>query len=223
MASARSFISSELAELHSRLLAHDPTARDAIANLLLAICPRHVSRSRPRVTAAAVHDSVEDAVLYDLEHPGWYDPTKLNLLAYIERAALRNLTDWHRSETARHIREISWASERVRVQALDNHLDRHLTPADVWPRLMKSRRRLTNSQWALVEPFIGQPSSPAGHGRTQLRPVMDGVLAIIRSGGRWHSLPRGLPSPSTCYRHFRSWSKAGVLKLALDRLERDLT
>ncbi len=51
---------------------------------------------------------------------------------------------------------------------------------------------------------------------------MDGVLWVLRAGASWADLSDRFPSPSTCFRRFSRWVKAGVLRKILEELARDL-
>ncbi len=68
---------------------------------------------------------------------------------------------------------------------------------------------LTDEQWALVEPHIPIKKRPDGKGRpsTPPRPVLDGILWILRTGARWQDLPDRYPSYQTCHRHFQKWTR----------------
>ena len=46
------------------------------------------------------------------------------------------------------------------------------------------------------------------------RPCLEGILWILRTGARWKDLPRCFPSPATCWRRFRDWTKAGLFPKA---------
>ncbi|MGA9060031.1 MAG: transposase, partial [Terracidiphilus sp.] len=43
------------------------------------------------------------------------------------------------------------------------------------------------------------------------RPVLDGALWILRTGGPWQDLPRRYGSYQTCHRRFPQWRRSGVL------------
>ena len=91
---------------------------------------------------------------------------------------------------------------------------------------MSRYERLTDEQWAILSALI--PPSPVrtdGQGRPEARDdraVMDGVLWVLRTGAAWADLPDRYPPPSTCFRWFSRWLKAGVLRKILEALARDL-
>ena len=91
------------------MLEGDVAAREALATSLVQTCARNVRRRLPRIDPAVVQDSVDCAVQSHLADPRLFDPTRGTLLAFIERAAVRNAIDQLRSERARHAREALWA------------------------------------------------------------------------------------------------------------------
>ena len=71
---------------------------------------------------------------------------------------------------------------------------------------------LTEPQWKKIEPLLaGPPQQPRG-GRpwTENRPVLEGILWILRSGAPWKYLPKEYPHPSTCWRRLRDWEEQDV-------------
>jgi transposase len=80
------------------------------------------------------------------------------------------------------------------------------------PDMAKDPTRLTDEQWAKIEPLLPtMRASPRG-GRKPVpnRPVFEGILWVLRSGARWKDLPKEYPSPSTCWRRLRDWEEQGV-------------
>ncbi|MEM1417932.1 MAG: transposase, partial [Myxococcota bacterium] len=68
--------------------------------------------------------------------------------------------------------------------------------------------KLTDPQWALVEPLLPTPKSgPGKPGRpaVPLRSVLDGVLWVLRTGAPWCDMPGRYPSYQTCHRRFQQW------------------
>lgn len=89
------------------------------------------------------------------------------------------------------------------------------------------RDKLTNEQWNVLRPFFPkQKETTAKGGRPghSTRDILDGVLWVLRVGARWGDLPtpRGYPSGSTCYRHFRKWVEAGIFTKVIRALVEDL-
>ena len=79
---------------------------------------------------------------------------------------------------------------------------------------------LSESQWLLIaDLFPNPPVGPQG-GRPWVppRPCLEGVLWVLMTGARWKDLPERYPSPATCWRRHRDWTRSGVFRAAWDRL-----
>lgn len=89
---------------------------------------------------------------------------------------------------------------------------------------MSKYERLTDEQWAILEPLLSnEPSSARGRPPVHDdRAVMNGILWVLRTGAAWAELPERFPSSSTCYRRFSKWVKSGILRKILEALARDL-
>jgi transposase len=86
-------------------------------------------------------------------------------------------------------------------------------------------RDLTDEQWALVGPFLpAPPRRPDGRGRPWRanRPVLNGILWVLRTGAPWADLPNRYPSYQTCHRRFQHWVRAGLLRTILEVLAQAL-
>jgi transposase len=72
--------------------------------------------------------------------------------------------------------------------------------------------RLTDAQWAKVEPLLPKfkPSAKGGRKPVDNRRVFEGILWVLRSGARWKDLPPEYPSPTTCWRRLRDWEEQDV-------------
>jgi transposase len=71
---------------------------------------------------------------------------------------------------------------------------------------------LTDEVWEKLAPLLPEPEpSPAGGPKPiPNRPVVEGILWVLRNGARWKALPQGYPSPSTCWRRLADWEQSGV-------------
>jgi transposase len=76
---------------------------------------------------------------------------------------------------------------------------------------------LTDAQWRLVEPLLPPPSR-LGRPRTPLRPVVDAILYLIKSGCPWRLLPKNFPPWKTVYHFFWHWSRGPIFSGLNDRL-----
>ncbi len=84
---------------------------------------------------------------------------------------------------------------------------------------------LTDEQWSVVQPLIGEmPRREDGRGRSwrDSREVLDGVLWILRTGAPWHDLPDRYPAYQTCHRRFQAWVRDGTIRGVLEALAEDL-
>jgi len=72
--------------------------------------------------------------------------------------------------------------------------------------------RLTDAQWAKIEPLLPKFKASRKGGRKPVdnRPVFEGILWVLRSGARWKDLPPEYPSPTTCWRRLRDWEDEDV-------------
>jgi transposase len=72
--------------------------------------------------------------------------------------------------------------------------------------------------------FASPPPRPDGRGRswTEARPVLDGVLYILRTGCAWADLPRTYPPRSTCQDRLQLWIESGVFAAVLEDLAAEL-
>ena len=74
------------------------------------------------------------------------------------------------------------------------------------------RFRLTDAQWAEIEPLLPRmPRSQRG-GRpwASQRAVVDGILWVLKTGARWRDLPAEYPSPSTYWRRLKRRDEDGT-------------
>jgi transposase len=84
---------------------------------------------------------------------------------------------------------------------------------------------LTDEQWAVLEPLLVEPPRRAdGRGRPRVasRPILNGILWVLRTGAPWADLPERYPPYQTCHRRFQQWSRDGTLPRLLRTLAEDL-
>ena len=63
---------------------------------------------------------------------------------------------------------------------------------------------LTDAQFALLRPWL-PPAKPGGHPRTvHLHDILDGILAVKRTGCQWRALPKDYPPWSAVSHYFRA-------------------
>jgi transposase len=84
---------------------------------------------------------------------------------------------------------------------------------------------LTDEQWAVLEPLIGEmPRRADGRGRPwrNSREVLNGILWILRTGAQWAELPDRYPPYQRCHRRFQRWVQEGRFERILEALAADL-
>ena len=90
---------------------------------------------------------------------------------------------------------------------------------------MARREELSDEQWKIIEPLLGEmPRRSDGRGRPwrDNREVINGILWILRTGAPWADLPERFPPYQTCHRRFQLWVKDGTLRRILEALAEDL-
>jgi putative transposase len=69
---------------------------------------------------------------------------------------------------------------------------------------------LTDSQWAVLEPWI-PPPRPGGRPRkTDMREVVNAIFYLTRAGCSWRALPHDFPPWKTVYNYFEDWQQDGT-------------
>jgi putative transposase len=69
---------------------------------------------------------------------------------------------------------------------------------------------LTDTEWALLAPFI-PPAEPGGRPRsTDMREVVNAIFYLLRGGCAWRLLPHEFPKWKTVYHYQRAWRQAGL-------------
>lgn len=83
---------------------------------------------------------------------------------------------------------------------------------------------ITNEQWELLAPHIPIPLRKQNRGRPRKddRPVLNGILWILRTGAPWKDLPDRYPSYQTCHRRFQEWVNCGAFTDILTALASDM-
>lgn len=88
---------------------------------------------------------------------------------------------------------------------------------------------MTDEQWQRLQPLLPPPNpskgSKGGRPRNDDRPIINGILWILRTGAPWPDLPRRYGPPSTVSTRLYRWKKAGIWDgiLAAVQAEADAT
>lgn len=99
-----------------------------------------------------------------------------------------------------------------------------ILPSDKGKIINPKAMRLTDEQWLVINLLIPKTikSAKGGRPRVPSRPVMDGILWILKTGARWKDLPREFPAYQTCHRRFQEWNKNGTILRVLTALAQDM-
>jgi transposase len=83
---------------------------------------------------------------------------------------------------------------------------------------MKRRYELSDAQWTLIEPLLGQEDKGFGRPRRDDRTLLNGIFWMLNSGASWRDLPERYGPWQTVYDRFRHWQKQGVVERILQAL-----
>ena len=81
---------------------------------------------------------------------------------------------------------------------------------------------ITDSEWAIIEPFLPKPKPlgrPLAHG---FREIIDAILYRLRSGCQWRNLPGDMPPWGTVHYYARKWRIEGLWERINGALRREL-
>ena len=81
---------------------------------------------------------------------------------------------------------------------------------------------LTDAQWAILAPFIPEPSADATRPTVPRREIVNGILYLLRTGCSWRQMPHDLPNGLTVYHYFRLWKRDGTWEKAMSSLRREV-
>ncbi|MFM7148424.1 MAG: IS5 family transposase [Gemmataceae bacterium] len=70
--------------------------------------------------------------------------------------------------------------------------------------------RLTDSQWAVLEPLVPACRSGGRPAKYSRRSLLDAIFYVVRQGCTWRALPPDLPHWNTVFWYFRLWQKDGT-------------
>src|SRR5881227_3577075 len=81
---------------------------------------------------------------------------------------------------------------------------------------------LSDAEWAILEPLI-PPAKPGGRPRSvNMRPILNGIFYVLRSGCAWRRLSHDYPAWSTVYDSFRKWRNDGIWEAMVKTLRERL-
>jgi len=68
---------------------------------------------------------------------------------------------------------------------------------------------LSAKDWKLIQPLLPRKKR-RGRDRVDDRRTINGILFVLKTGCRWHDMPREYGSPSTCWLRLIRWQREGV-------------
>ena len=76
--------------------------------------------------------------------------------------------------------------------------------------------RVDDTLWAELAPLlrVDKPRKKAGRPRREDRPILDGILWLLRTGAQWRTLPTEFGPKSTCHDRFQEWVASGAFARA---------
>jgi putative transposase len=77
---------------------------------------------------------------------------------------------------------------------------------------------LTDEQWALVEPYLGQRTGPGRPPTLDLRAVLNALCYQARTGCQWRYLPHDFPHWTAVRYYFDRWTQEGTWEEVNQRL-----
>ena len=83
---------------------------------------------------------------------------------------------------------------------------------------MARRYEVTDEQWRIIEPHLGNKAKRMGRPQADNRKLFNGVLWILRTGAPWRDLPEYYGPWQTVYKRFAQWQENGKLKALFDQL-----
>ncbi len=84
---------------------------------------------------------------------------------------------------------------------------------------MAHRGELTEEQWAKLAPLLPPQKPRTGRPANDHRPVVNGMLWILRTGAPWRDLPERYGPWRTVASRFYRWQRAGVWNKVLAALQ----
>jgi putative transposase len=78
---------------------------------------------------------------------------------------------------------------------------------------------LTDAEWSHLEPLLPRPHR-RGRPRQDLRPILNGIMYLVKTGCQWRQLPHDFPPWGTVHWYYRRWRRDGTWAKLMARLRR---
>jgi hypothetical protein len=69
---------------------------------------------------------------------------------------------------------------------------------------------LTEAEWERIQPLLPPQQPRTGRRRHDHRPILAGILSVVRGGGSWREIPAAWGKWETAYRRYRPWCDTGL-------------
>ena len=69
---------------------------------------------------------------------------------------------------------------------------------------------LTEALWAAIAPLFPARQGKRGRAPSQARPMLEGILAMMHTGGRWRAMPSAFGAWQTIYSRYQQWCHNGT-------------
>ena len=84
------------------------------------------------------------------------------------------------------------------------------------------RYELTDDEWERIKGYFPErEAGQKGRSRNEDRPILNGILWIVRSGAAWRDLPERYGAWSTVYSRFVQWQEEGLFDTILKELSEE--
>lgn len=95
-------------------------------------------------------------------------------------------------------------------------------PTEPTPPLGSDGLRLTDQQWALIEPLMPPRKPPVGRpSRSDHRAVVGAILWVLSTGASWRDVPEEVARWQTVYGRYRKWHEEGLWPRIVEALRCD--
>jgi putative transposase len=73
---------------------------------------------------------------------------------------------------------------------------------------------VSDELWNIIQPIIEELDPPActGRSRIDLRPALNGIIYVMRTGSQWNHLPEQFGDDSSVHRTMQRWIAKGVFE-----------
>jgi hypothetical protein len=119
-------------------------------------------------------------------------------------------------EARRHA--LAWSHWRRRHQAhaRDGHTRRRANSQVPPPNVVETivavpgTPLLTEALWAAIAPLFPARQGKRGRAPSGPRPMLEGILAMMNTGGGWRAMPRAFGAWHTVYSRYQQWGRNGT-------------